>query len=528
MCQLDIDECTRNPCQSGGTCLNFYGGFKCICHSNVTGEYCTEAFEKPQSQSALNISLEELVCILAVFLGFVIAMLVLVAWQRRRWHQKRHQQNNRVKLTDHHVKNDLKANDVPKRNSKICNVEADQQGPPLPPRPASYTPSGNDSVILNTLKHLADLSAAGHESLELETLSRCSHELLHSLNKPVVIPPNLSPPPPSNSDSDSLHKPWDHHNNLNDSYFMPIKDVSCDLVTSVDESRLSPAQHSTFSDVSSAPTQAKKKGYMWDDYDMRGSRTLLGCSGGELGAAATPDLLLLPGGDGPASDDDYTEGRPLLSDAMYGARIVRNSGEAAATPLLTIDARDTDEYPDDEDDEDDDDPCSFEEILMANNISLGSTPDLDNTAMYNIVSDLEDDYLEPLSSKISNVPCPLSEEDEGEEGEEEYHHPKQNHYHPEEKEEEEEFHSKQNHYHPLQEKDINRLGSPRSRRPFHRTDYGRVSDLSFLSALEEDGVDDSLSELQDSEYENFVGEEEKPSDQSAATLIQTSLSEVYL
>ncbi|XP_064099968.1 fat-like cadherin-related tumor suppressor homolog isoform X2 [Macrobrachium nipponense] len=607
MCQLDIDECTRNPCQNGGTCLNFYGGFKCICHSNVTGEYCTEPKKKSSSPSALNISLEELVCILAVFVGCVIAMLVLVAWQRRRWHQKRHQQNNRVKLTDHHVKNDLKANDVPKRNSKICNVEADQ-GPPLPPRPASYTPSGNDSVILNTLKHLADLSAAGHESLELETLSRCSHELLHSLNKPVVIPPNLSPPPPSNSDSDSLHKPWDHHNNLNDSYFMPIKDVSCDLVTSVDESRLSPAQQSTFSDGSSVrggvcgssppavpplppasllgrsrgrgdvgtpleviaigpegtattvpshntptltsaaaaevphqirvcgkngrlvpsssgypPTQAKRKEYLWDDYDMRGSRTLLSYEGaGEVvGAAATPDLLLLPGGDGPVSDDDFTEGKPLLSDAAYGVRPVRNFGEAAAaTPLLTVDARDADEYPDDDDDDeddDDDDPCSFEEILLANNITLGSTPELDNTAMYNIVSDIDDDYLEPLSTEISSVPCPLAEEEE-EDGEgdqqrlpleEKHNYPHQNHYQQQ-----------------PQEKDISRLGSPRSRRPFHRTDYGRVSDLSFLSALEEDGVDDSLSELQDSECEPFV--DEKETNQPSATLIQTSLSEVYL
>ncbi|KAK7016210.1 long-chain fatty acid transporter fat1 [Halocaridina rubra] len=251
LCELDIDECTRNPCQNGGTCLNFFGGFKCICQSNVTGEYCTDEIPKNSSHSAFNISLEELVCILAVFVGCVIAVLVLVAWQRRRWHQKRHQQNNRIKLTDHHVKNDLKANDVPKRNSKICNVEADQ-GPPLPPRPASYTPSGNDSAILNTLKHLADLSVTGHENLELETLSRCSHELLHSLNKPVAMQPNLSPPPPSNSsDSELPHKPWDHHNNLNDPYFMPIKDVSCDLVTSVDEKRLSPAQHSTFSEGSS-------------------------------------------------------------------------------------------------------------------------------------------------------------------------------------------------------------------------------------------------------------------------------------
>lgn len=127
MCQLDIDECTRNPCQSGGTCLNFFGGFKCICSSNVTGEYCTEAVKKPEEpSSSLNITLEELVCILAVFLGCVMAVLLLGAWQRRRWRHKRHQQNNRIKLTDHHVKNDLKANDAPKRNSKICNVEADQ------------------------------------------------------------------------------------------------------------------------------------------------------------------------------------------------------------------------------------------------------------------------------------------------------------------------------------------------------------------------------------------------------------------
>ncbi|KAK8746436.1 hypothetical protein OTU49_017016, partial [Cherax quadricarinatus] len=555
MCQLDIDECTRNPCQSGGTCLNFYGGFKCICSSNVTGEYCTEAITKPQTPSSpLNITLEELVCILAVFLGCVVAMLLLVAWQRRRWRHKRHQQNNRIKLTDHHVKNDLKANDAPKRNSKICNVEADQQGPPLPPRPASYTPSGTDSVILNTLKHLADLSAAGHESLELETLSRCSHEFLHSLNKPVVVPPNLSPPPPSNSDSDSLHKPWDHHNNLNDSYFMPIKDVGCDLVTNLGETRTSPGQHSPFSDDSSVrgrrstppavpplplPSLLSRRGrtkpchplevvtvdsnqptghpsspplaaatrkqdtgraadnagfqgpyeafrYHWDDYDMHGSRTLV--SGGEGAVAATPDLLLLPE-DVPIepspSEDGTMEGLPLLSGSGYDPRVATNAEEeTAATPLLSVDARDTQELPDDEDDDsdDDDDPCSFEEILLANNISLGSTPelDLDITSKYNIVSDIEDDYPE-LSTKISNVPCSTEE-------------------------------------------DVSRLGSPRSRRPFHRMDYSRVSDLSFLSALEEDDVDDSLSELQDSDYDPA----EKPTDQQTATLIQTSLSEVFL
>ena len=94
----------------------------------------------------------------------------------------------------------------------------------MPPRPSSYTPSANDSIILNTLKQLVDLSAAGHESLELETLSRRSHEYVHNLSKPIVVqvPSSLSPMPPG-ADSDSTHKPWDHHNNLNEPYFTPIK-----------------------------------------------------------------------------------------------------------------------------------------------------------------------------------------------------------------------------------------------------------------------------------------------------------------
>ena len=105
--------------------------------------------------------------------------------------------------------------------------------PPLPPRPSSYTPSANDTLILNTLKHLVDLSAAGHESLELDTLSRRSHEYLHNLTKPnlVQVPQGQQPPPPGSitaANADSVmdlknNKPWDHHNNLNEQYFTPIK-----------------------------------------------------------------------------------------------------------------------------------------------------------------------------------------------------------------------------------------------------------------------------------------------------------------
>ena len=125
-CQLDIDECTRNPCQNGGTCLNFSGGFKCLCAENATGQYCTELPDN-LFKNTFEISLECILYIIAFFIAIVLITILLYFGYRRRMRHKRHQQNNRVKLTDHHVKNDLKANDMPlKRNSKICNVEADQ------------------------------------------------------------------------------------------------------------------------------------------------------------------------------------------------------------------------------------------------------------------------------------------------------------------------------------------------------------------------------------------------------------------
>lgn len=61
---------------------------------------------------------------------------------------------------------------------------------------------------------------------------------------------------------------------------------------------------------------ARAAGYHWDDYDMRGSRTLVGC-GGEGAVAATPDLLLLAedAAIAPPSppDDGSMEGLPLLA-----------------------------------------------------------------------------------------------------------------------------------------------------------------------------------------------------------------------
>lgn len=123
-CEQDIDECVRNPCQNEGQCLNFFGGFSCLCQPNFTGKYCNDVVSDEESLG-FSISLEELVIVLTLFIAFALIVVIIGSWQRKRWKQKRQQQNNRVKLTSH-VKNDLSSVERPNRNSKICNVEADQ------------------------------------------------------------------------------------------------------------------------------------------------------------------------------------------------------------------------------------------------------------------------------------------------------------------------------------------------------------------------------------------------------------------
>ncbi|XP_053355426.1 sushi, nidogen and EGF-like domain-containing protein 1 isoform X2 [Clarias gariepinus] len=54
MCQIDIDECSSNPCQNGGTCTDKVNSFTCQCPPGFTGTLCETDIDECQENPCLN------------------------------------------------------------------------------------------------------------------------------------------------------------------------------------------------------------------------------------------------------------------------------------------------------------------------------------------------------------------------------------------------------------------------------------------------------------------------------------------
>ena len=41
-CDVNVNDCSTNPCQNGGTCTDGVNGFVCQCPSGWTGDTCSD------------------------------------------------------------------------------------------------------------------------------------------------------------------------------------------------------------------------------------------------------------------------------------------------------------------------------------------------------------------------------------------------------------------------------------------------------------------------------------------------------
>ncbi|KAF8791564.1 Fat-like cadherin-related tumor suppressor [Argiope bruennichi] len=214
ICQYDVNECQANPCANGATCHNVPGSFHCQCPLNVTGSLCSELlYTNSITSTRWNTTVEEIIGITVVVI-FIMLLAVILAccWRvrhKRRLRRPSLQLSDEPGANDFMLKNTIIEKDNVKRVSKISNLDATFTTPPLPPRPASYTPSTQES--LSVLAKFDTVRSYGSAAEDLEDNSlRYGGQLFQNISthksSHVSVPPSLTPPPPSSSDSDSLLK----------------------------------------------------------------------------------------------------------------------------------------------------------------------------------------------------------------------------------------------------------------------------------------------------------------------------------
>lgn len=175
-CEIDVDECEKQPCGSGATCINEAGSFRCICPPDLTGASCGDPLYSNSITSKLkNIPMEQ---IIGAISGTGIIFLVLVMFLSYRLCRRKSSRPH-VNNINNDTRKDIVLNSVSprehgeyKRGSKMSNLEVIQRSElACQQRPASFAAAANDpnngytcnNVFVNNLDTLRSYGSAGDE-----------------------------------------------------------------------------------------------------------------------------------------------------------------------------------------------------------------------------------------------------------------------------------------------------------------------------------------------------------------------------
>lgn len=349
-CDKTVDACDSAPCMNGGMCQGASGGrFNCNCSNTFSGRFCEEVNLAPITSNPTGISAEEIYGIIGVVAGIILVVMIFVSWRVwRRRKRDRRRRNVAAGIADD--SSELMLNGLMKDTSsdlkrKVSNPDLSvpirnipSQPPPVPNRPASYTPSTHDS--LNVLNNLDSVRNYGSAADDLETTGTRQHipdftEYLASFSappgsrshsrpsNPSSIAPSLPPPPPSNppSDTESLQKaPWEfeypnilgsyEHDKHRDNLAKHMPGLNSPMISNRPFTRSAGAGNPDASSISSLPVSESEddlNGYHWDTSDWAPHPSMPNIS--EIPANQVPDS---PSSSSPPSCDS-NEHVPNLS-----------------------------------------------------------------------------------------------------------------------------------------------------------------------------------------------------------------------
>lgn len=215
-CEQDVNECEREECENGGTCINTFGTFYCNCTAGFAGQSCgLRPVVVPNMQAGHSyVGKEELIGIAAVLLVIFVLVVLFVAF-RKRVFQKSYSRNNMALVQDPataallNKANGMQFMALRGAGGEPCGLYAEPgAGPPqVPVRPMAYTPCFQGGGGLDKMT-----DGLGGEHTEMTTFHPESPRILTARRGVVVcsVAPNLPPVSPCRSDCDSIRKnPWE-------------------------------------------------------------------------------------------------------------------------------------------------------------------------------------------------------------------------------------------------------------------------------------------------------------------------------